>query len=114
MCEQTGSDLAWVNLGNIRDVVPAGTVLARAIWNILPFDNAVVIGKFKGSQLPPKVREGHSIDPDREYTLAVTDFTAANQASNDQLGVSGLEFPKTEAMQRDLVIEWIRKKKVFE
>ncbi|HEV1288018.1 MAG TPA: bifunctional UDP-sugar hydrolase/5'-nucleotidase [Bryobacteraceae bacterium] len=114
MCEQTGSDLAWVNLGNIRDVVPAGTVLARAIWNILPFDNAVVIGKFKGSQLPPKVREGHSIDPDREYTLAVTDFTAANQASNDQLGVSGLEFPKTDAMQRDLVIEWIRKKKVLE
>jgi 5'-nucleotidase / UDP-sugar diphosphatase len=114
MCEQTGSDLAWVNLGNIRDVVPAGLVLARAIWNILPFDNAVVIGKFKGSQLPPKVREGHTIDPDREYTLATTDFTAANQASNDQLGVSGLEFPKTEAMQRDMVIEWIRKKKVLE
>jgi 2',3'-cyclic-nucleotide 2'-phosphodiesterase (5'-nucleotidase family) len=114
MCEQTGSDLAWVNLGNIRDVVPAGTVLARAIWNILPFDNAVVIGKFKGSQLPPKAREGHTIDPDREYTLAVTDFTAANQASNDQLGVSGLEFPKTAAMQRDMVIEWIKKKRILD
>jgi 5'-nucleotidase / UDP-sugar diphosphatase len=114
MCEQTGSDLAWVNLGNIRDVVPEGPVLARAIWNILPFDNAVVIGKFKGSQLPAKVREGHTIDPEREYTLAVTDFTAANQASNDQLAVSGLEFPKTAAMQRDMVIEWIRKKRVLE
>jgi 2',3'-cyclic-nucleotide 2'-phosphodiesterase (5'-nucleotidase family) len=114
MCEQTGSDLAWVNLGNFRDVIPAGPVLARAIWNILPFDNAVVIGKFKGSQLPPKVREGHSIDPNREYTLATTDFTAANQASNDQLGVSGLEFPKTAEMQRDMVIDWIKKKKVLE
>jgi 2',3'-cyclic-nucleotide 2'-phosphodiesterase (5'-nucleotidase family) len=114
MCEQTGSDLAWVNLGNFRDVIPAGPVLARAIWNILPFDNAVVIGKFKGSQLPPKVREGHTIDPDREYTLATTDFTAANQASTDQLGVSGLEFPKTAEMQRDMVIDWIKKKKVLE
>jgi len=114
MCEQTGSDFAWVNLGNIRDVVPAGPVLARVIWNILPFDNAVVIGKFKGSQLPPKVREGHTIDPDREYTLATTDFTAANQASNDQLGVSGLEFPKTGAMQRDMVIDWIKKKKILD
>jgi 2',3'-cyclic-nucleotide 2'-phosphodiesterase (5'-nucleotidase family) len=114
MCEQTGSDLAWVNLGNIRDVVPAGPMLARAIWNILPFDNAVVIGRFKGSQLPPKVREGHAIEPDREYTLAVTDFTAANQASNDQLGVSGLEFPKITNMQRDMVIEWIKKKKILE
>jgi 2',3'-cyclic-nucleotide 2'-phosphodiesterase (5'-nucleotidase family) len=114
MCEQTGSDLAWVNLGNIRDVVAAGPVLARAIWNILPFDNAVVIGKFKGSQLPTKVRDGHSIDPDREYTLATTDFTAANQASPDQLGVIGLEFPKIAAMQRDMVIDWIKKKKVLD
>lgn len=114
MCEQTGSDLAWVNLGNIRDVIPAGTILARAIWDILPFDNAVVIGKFKGSQLPPKVREGHTIDPDREYTLATTDFTAANQASKDQFGVSGLEFPGTAEMQRDMVIDWIKKKKILE
>jgi 2',3'-cyclic-nucleotide 2'-phosphodiesterase (5'-nucleotidase family) len=114
MCEETGSDLAWVNLGNIRDVIPAGTVLARTIWNILPFDNLVVIGKFKGSQLPPKVREGHAIDPDREYTLATTDFTAANQASNDQLGVSGLDFPRTAPMQRDMVIDWIKKKKILE
>jgi 2',3'-cyclic-nucleotide 2'-phosphodiesterase (5'-nucleotidase family) len=114
MAEETGSDLAWVNLGNVRDVIPAGTVLARTVWNILPFDNTVVIGKFKGSQLPPKVREGHTIDPDREYTFATTDFTAANQAARDQLGVSGLEFPRTAAMQRDLVIEWIRKKKILE
>jgi 2',3'-cyclic-nucleotide 2'-phosphodiesterase (5'-nucleotidase family) len=114
MCEETGSDLAWVNLGNIRDVIPAGPVLARAIWNILPFDNAVVIGKFKGSQLPPKVREGRTIDPDREYTLAVTDFTAANQAASDQLGVSGLDFPRTAGMQRDMVIDWIREKKILD
>lgn len=115
MCEETGSDLAWVNLGNIRDVVPAGPVLARAIWNILPFDNAVVIGKFKGSQLPLKVREGHTIDPDREYTLATTDFTATNQASPAQLGVSGLDFPKTAPlMQRDMVIDWVKKKKILD
>jgi len=114
MAEETGSDLAWVNLGNVRDVIPQGTILARTIWNILPFDNAVVIGKFKGSQLPPKVREGRTIDPDREYTLATTDFTAANQASKDQLAVSGLDFPKTAAMQRDIVIDWIKKKKTLE
>ena len=113
MAEETSSDLAWVNLGNVRDVIPAGTILARTIWNILPFDNAVVIGKFKGSQLPPKVREGHTIDPDRDYTLATTDFTAANQASTDQLNVSGLAFPKTAAMQRDMVIDWIKKKKTL-
>jgi 2',3'-cyclic-nucleotide 2'-phosphodiesterase (5'-nucleotidase family) len=114
MAEETGSDLAWVNLGNVRDVIPQGVVLARAVWNILPFDNAVVIGKFKGTDLPPKIREGHTIDPNREYTVAVTDFTAANQASNDQLNVTGLEFPKIAAMQRDMVIDWIKKKKILD
>ena len=114
MADETGSDLAWINLGNVRDIIPAGTILARTVWNILPFDNAVVIGKFKGSQLPAKVREGHTIDPNREYTLATTDFTAANQASADQLGVSGFDFPKTAAMQRDMVIDWIKKKKILE
>jgi 2',3'-cyclic-nucleotide 2'-phosphodiesterase (5'-nucleotidase family) len=114
MAEETGSDLAWINLGNVRDVIPQGTIPARTIWNILPFDNAVVIGKFKGSQLPPKVRDGHIIDPEREYTLATTDFTAANQSSNDQLGVSGLEFPRTAGMQRAMVIDWIKKKKILE
>ena len=65
-------------------------------------------------QLPQKVREGRTIDPDREYTLATTDFTAANQASHDQLEVSGLDFPKISGMQRDMVIDWIRKKKILE
>ena len=60
------------------------------------------------------MREGHTIDPDREYTLAVTDFTAANQASSDQLSVSGLVFPKTTIMQRDMVIDWIKKKKILD
>jgi 2',3'-cyclic-nucleotide 2'-phosphodiesterase (5'-nucleotidase family) len=114
MAEETGCDLAWINNGNLRDVIPAGPVLARTIWNILPFDDAVVIGKFKGSQLPAKVREGHTIEPDREYTLATTDFTAANQASSDQFGVGGLEFPKTAALQRDVVIDWIKKQKILE
>lgn len=58
MAEETGSDLAWVNLGNVRDVIPTGTILARTIWNILPFDNAIVVGKFKGNQLPPQHSKG--------------------------------------------------------
>ena len=90
-------------------------MLARAIWNILPFDNAVVIGKFKGSQLPPKVREGHTIDPDREYSLATPTSPPPIRHRQRQLGVSGLDFPKTAAlMQRDMVIDWVKKKKILE
>jgi len=112
MAEETGSDIAWVNPGNIRDVLPEGRILARNIWNILPFDNYIVIGKFKGSQLPPAVTQRHPVDPGREYTVATTDFTAANQSAPDQLSATGLQFPKTGPLQRDAVIDWIKKKKV--
>jgi len=30
------------------------------------------------------------------------------------LEVSGLDFPKISGMQRDMVIDWIRKKKILE
>jgi 2',3'-cyclic-nucleotide 2'-phosphodiesterase (5'-nucleotidase family) len=113
MAEQVGADIAWINRGNIRDELPEGTILARHIWNIFPFDNYVVTGKFKGSQLPSAITSRYPVDPEREYTVATTDFTAANQASSDQLGATGLVFPNTGPLQRDAVIEWIKKKKII-
>jgi hypothetical protein len=87
-------------------------LLARNIWNVLPFDNRIVTARFKGSQLPSAMTADHPVDPDREYTVATTDFTAANQASSDQLSTTGLEFPKVGPLQREAVIDWIKKKQV--
>jgi len=112
MAEQTGSDIAWVNTGNLRFTVPKGQILIRNIWNLLPFDNYIVMGKFKGSELPPAITRRYPVEPDREYTVATTDFTATNQADKEQLGASGLRFPRTGPLQRDAVIDWIKKKKV--
>jgi 5'-nucleotidase/UDP-sugar diphosphatase len=112
--EETGADFAFVNRGNIREALPKGPLLARNIWNILPFDNYIVIGRFKGRDLPATVTKGQAVDPDKEYSLATSDFTAANQAAPSQLGVSGLIFDKKGALQRDAVIDWIKKKGVIE
>jgi 2',3'-cyclic-nucleotide 2'-phosphodiesterase (5'-nucleotidase family) len=111
--EELGTDFAFFNLGNIRDVLPQGKILARHVWNIFPFEDHIVIGKFKGSQLPKSVTAGRTIDPDREYTLATTDYTAINQGLPDELGASGMVFPKVERLQRDIVLEWIKKQKVL-
>jgi 2',3'-cyclic-nucleotide 2'-phosphodiesterase (5'-nucleotidase family) len=110
MAEQTGADIGWINQGNIRDGLPAGRILARQIWNMLPFDNHIVTGKFKGSQLPKSITDRYPVEPDREYTVATTDFTAGNQAAKDQLDTTGLVFPKIGPLQRDAVIAWIRKR----
>jgi len=112
--DQTGADFAFMNLGGVRDRLPEGQLLVRHIWNIMPFDNTVVVGTFKGRELPPAVLGGRAVEPDRKYTLAVSDFTAANQEGRDSLGVKGLKFPNDVGLMRDLLIDWFRKKKVIE
>jgi 5'-nucleotidase/UDP-sugar diphosphatase len=110
--EETGSDFAWMNMGGIRDILPKGQLLLRHIWNIMPFDNEVLVGTFKGRDLPAVVVGDRKIDPDRDYKLAVSDFTAANQQTQENLRTTGLKFPKNEGNMRDMLIEWFRKKKV--
>ena len=113
MAEQTGAEIGWVALGNIRYRLPRSRLLARDIWKILPFDDSLAIGTFKGSQLPPAITDRYPVEPNREYRVVVTDFTVLNQAAKSQLGVSGLRFARTGPPQRDAVIEWIKKKKVI-
>ncbi len=111
--EETGADFAFMNLGGVRDVVPQGQLLERNIWNIMPFDNRVVVGTFKGRDLPAVVTGGRKVEPDRDYTLAVSDFTAANQSSDENLSATGLKFPNDVGLMRDLLLDWFRKKKVI-
>ena len=114
MRDETGADFAFINLGGVRDIVPKGQLLVRNIWDIMPFDNRVVFGKFKGSELPAVVVGSRKIEPDREYTLAVTDFTAANQNADEQLRTTSLEFPGDGGLLRDLLLDWFRKKSVID
>ena len=81
MRERLKADFAFMNFGGVRDVFPRGRILARHVWNIMPFDNKVVVGRFKGSRLPEAATRGAAVDPEREYTLATSDFSAANQGA---------------------------------
>jgi 2',3'-cyclic-nucleotide 2'-phosphodiesterase (5'-nucleotidase family) len=114
MREETGADFAFMNAGGVRAGLPQGQLRERNIWNIMPFDNRIVTGTFKGRELPAVVIEGRTVDPDKMYTLAVSDFTAANQESRENLRVSGLKFPGDAGLMRDVLIDWFRKKKVIE
>jgi 2',3'-cyclic-nucleotide 2'-phosphodiesterase (5'-nucleotidase family) len=100
-----------MNLGGVRDTVPKGRLLVRNIWDIMPFDNHVLIGRFKGRDLPAVVLGGRKVAADHVYTLAVTDFTAANQATQENLRTTGLKFPRDAGLLRDVLLDWFRKKK---
>jgi 2',3'-cyclic-nucleotide 2'-phosphodiesterase (5'-nucleotidase family) len=112
--DQTGADFAWMNQGGVRDTLPAGQLLVRHIWNIMPFDNTVLIGTFKGRDMPAIVVGDRKLEADRDYTLAVSDYTAENQGTAENLRTTGLKFPNEVGLMRDLLIDWFRKKKVIE
>lgn len=112
--EETGSDFSLMNSGGVRDTLPQGQLLDRNVWNIMPFDNDVVIGTFKGRDLPKAVVGNRKIDPDHDYTLAVSDYTAANQETGENLRTTGLQFTKDVGLMRDMLLDWFRKKKVIE
>lgn len=109
--EQLGVDIAYQNPGGVRDTMVRGPIRERKIWELMPFDNALVWGKFKGSELPEVIRKRQTIDPDKEYTFATNDFIA--ETENVQRW-GNLNFTEKGPMIRDLMIEWVRKVKVIE
>jgi 2',3'-cyclic-nucleotide 2'-phosphodiesterase (5'-nucleotidase family) len=115
MREELGVEIAYQNLGGVRDRLKQGKILERHIWNILPFDNAAVIGKFRGADLPEVVRKAQSIDPAKEYRLATNDFVADTQFATARAGSHpALKFPEKGSVLRDLFIAWVKKKKILE
>jgi 2',3'-cyclic-nucleotide 2'-phosphodiesterase (5'-nucleotidase family) len=112
--DEMNADFTFMNTGGVRDRLPQGTILARNIWNIMPFDNLMVTIKVKGSQVPDGLRAGRTVDPNREYMIALPDFSATNEAIATQLGVKGMAFQNTDILLRDVILNWVTKKKVIE
>jgi 2',3'-cyclic-nucleotide 2'-phosphodiesterase (5'-nucleotidase family) len=113
MLDETGADFAFMNAGGVRDSLPKGQLLVRHVWNVMPFDNEVVLARVPGSQLPPVVTAGKTVDPHRLYTLAASDFTAANQSAHGQLESHGIRFSAVGPLLRDVLLNWIRRQAVL-
>ena len=117
MLDRVHADFSFTNRGGVRDILPEGELLARHVWNVMPFDNRVVTLDIPGAQLAaltdpsgrtdPVVKE--RLDPKRVYRLVTTDFVAQSWAD------SGKAFPVQDqgVLLRDVVIDWIKQRKVI-
>ena len=106
MVKAVVADLAYMNVGGIRDGLPQGRLLARHIWNIMPFDNLIVTARLRGDRLPDELRHRQGIDPQREYVVATNDFIAEKWRER------GFPFGEDGPALRDALIEWVRKHEV--
>lgn len=99
--ETTGAQVAFMNRGGVRDSLTEGTVMARHIWNILPFDNALVEATVRGDRLPEEARAGHDLEPGRTYRFVTNDYVAGLPE------FAGIDFTARELTLRDAVLNWI-------
>ena len=102
MAEAVGADIGHMPLGSIRDSLPQGKLLARHVWNILPFGNTIMAGRFHAKDLPPAVASSHSLDPDSDYTVSTIHFVAEKWREN------GLQFGLEGPILREVFIDWIK------
>ena len=116
MNDRFPSDFSFTNVSGVRDTLPEGQLFARNIWNVMPFDNHVVIAEISGDQLmqledpsrPVKVAGTAKLDPQRTYRLVTTDFLASSWADRGYK----VRVMDQNVLLRDVLIDWIRQKKI--
>ena len=105
--EAVDADLGYMNRGGIRDELPKGLLLARHVWNVLPFGNFISVGQVPGERLPPELTNGRNIDRNRDYKVATNDFMG------EKWREMGLPFSEDGLLVRDVMIDWIKNQEVI-
>jgi len=91
--EQFKADVALLNRRGVRQALPKGPITKATVWDLIPFENEVVVAKVKGDKLLAALEnvearaagvkpkgdgwvdaKGASIDPAKTYTVATLDY----------------------------------------
>ncbi|UWX59077.1 5'-nucleotidase C-terminal domain-containing protein [Chryseobacterium oranimense] len=128
-------DAALINIGGIRTTIGKGDILLKSVFEVMPFENEVIIVKMKGSdlqglfdyyaktqvnnpvshlyietnngQLTKSQINGKSVNPSQDYYIATSDYLALG-GDNMKFFSKG-ESISTGIRLRDLFIEYFKK-----
>ncbi len=105
-------DLSVVNLGGLRTTIPTGTITLEKIFELMPFENELVIIWLRGDKLFDLLQffasvggegvsglrmkihdgkaidisiDGHQLDKNRLYTIATNDYVAGGNDNMKQM-----------------------------
>lgn len=62
MLEATGADVAFTNTGGLRTSIPAGEITMGQLYEVIPFDNPVVIVELTGAQIKEVLGYGTTVN----------------------------------------------------
>ncbi|CEJ70384.1 Trifunctional nucleotide phosphoesterase protein YfkN precursor [Chryseobacterium oranimense G311] len=128
-------DAALINIGGIRTTIGKGDILLKSVFEVMPFENEVIIVKMKGSdlqglfdyyaktqvnnpvshlyietnngQLTKSLINGQPVNPSQDYYIATSDYLALG-GDNMKFFSKG-ESISTGIKLRDLFIEYFKK-----
>lgn len=128
-------DAALINIGGIRTTIGKGDILLRNVFEVMPFENEVIIVKIKGTdlqglfdyyaknqvnnpvshlyietnngKLSKTLIDGKPVNPSQEYYIATSDYLALG-GDNMKFFSKGELIP-TGIKLRDLFIEYFKK-----
>lgn len=128
-------DAALINIGGIRTTIGKGDILLKSIFEVMPFENEVIIVKMKGTdlqglfdyyaktqvnnpvshlyietnngQLSKTLINGKAVNPNQDYYIATSDYLALG-GDNMKFFSKGEMIP-TGIKLRDLFIDYFKK-----
>lgn len=128
-------DAALINIGGIRTTIGKGDILLKNVFEVMPFENEVIIVKFKGSDLQglfdyyaknlknnpvshlyietndgnilKSLINGNPVNPTQDYYIATSDYLALG-GDNMKFFAKGQSI-STGIKLRDLFIEYFKK-----
>lgn len=128
-------DAALINIGGIRTTIGKGDILLKNVFEVMPFENEVVIVKMKGADLQglfeyyaktqvnnpvshlyietkngqviKSLINGYTVDPAKDYYIATSDYLALG-GDNMKFFAKG-ESIATGIKMRDLFIDYFKK-----
>ena len=92
--EKKDVDICLLNSGGIRSIIPKGNVTTRTAFEIMPFENSLVVATLKGAQLLEIAQ--YIINERKAHPLAGMTFvvSADKQPKNIMIGGKTLEMEK--------------------
>ena len=127
-------NMAVVNLGGLRTVVPAGNITIGKVFELMPFENELVIVWLKGDKLNGLLQyfagmggegvsglhmeirngkavnilvNGHPIDDDKLYSISTNDYLAGGNDNMVQLA-QNVKIVNTGIKVRDMLLDYIK------
>lgn len=88
-------DICLLNFGGIRSIIPQGNVTTRTAFEVMPFENRLVVAELKGEQIVEIVN--YIIAEKKAHPLAGLTFTITKDNAANDIAVNGkpLDLGKT-------------------